>query len=51
MNNQGAKFSNLNDVILLNSGSMLGATFMNPDMVHDVKVTKMPISMATNAGT
>jgi hypothetical protein len=51
VNNQGAKFSNLNDVILLDSGSTLGATFMNPDMVHDVKVTKMPISMATNAGT
>ena len=51
VNNQRAKFANLSDVILLDSGSTLGATFMNPDMVSDVKVTKRPISMATNAGT
>ena len=51
VNNQGGKFSNLSDVILLDSGSTLAATFMNPDLVSNVKVSRRPISMATNAGT
>jgi hypothetical protein len=43
--------SSLKDVILLDSGSSIGATFMNPDLVTNVKVAKDPIMMTTNAGT
>jgi hypothetical protein len=38
----------LKDVILLNTGSTLNATFMNPELVTDIKATKTPISMTTN---
>ena len=40
----------LKDQIILDSGSGVKATFMNRDMVHDIKPSKEPIVMATNAG-
>jgi hypothetical protein len=36
-------------VILLDTGSTLKATFMNPDLVTDVKVSETPVEMTTNA--
>jgi hypothetical protein len=45
-------FEVLKDVILLDTGSTLKATFMNPDLVTTkIKVTRTPVSMTTNAGT
>jgi hypothetical protein len=44
-------FEVLKDVILLDTGSTLKATFMNPDLVTKIKVTRTPVSMTTNAGT
>ena len=43
-------FAHLRDVILLDTGSTLKATFMNSEMVTDIKVSDAPISMATNTG-
>ena len=40
----------LKNVILLDTGSSIGATFMNPDMVTDIKMSNQPIQMNTNAG-
>jgi hypothetical protein len=44
-------FEHLRDVILLNTGSTLKATFMNPDLVTNIHVTNTPLSMTANAGT
>ncbi|MGC9215009.1 MAG: hypothetical protein ACP5FS_07955 [Athalassotoga sp.] len=41
----------LKDVILLDSGSSIGATFMNPDLVTGIKVAKHPLMKTTNAGS
>jgi hypothetical protein len=38
-------------VILLDTGSTLKATFMNPELVTDIQVANTPISMRTNAGS
>ncbi len=46
-----ACFKDLKDSILLDSGSSIGATFMNPDLVTGIKVAKQPVMMTTNAGT
>jgi hypothetical protein len=43
-------FAHLRNVILLDTGSTLKATFMNPDMVTNIQVSKEPVSMTTNAG-
>ena len=43
-------FAHLKDVILLDTGSTLKATFMNPDMVTNVKISDAPVSMTTNSG-
>ena len=40
----------LKDQILLDCGSGVKATFMNPDMVHNIRPTSNPINMTTNAG-
>ena len=32
-------------MILLDTGSSIGATFMNPDLVTNIKVAKQPIQM------
>ncbi|MGC8547339.1 MAG: hypothetical protein ACP5MU_06790 [Thermoplasmata archaeon] len=45
-----AHHKGMKDVILLDSGSSIGATFMNPDLVTDIKMAKQPINMTTNAG-
>ena len=34
----------------MDSGSGVKATFMNPDMVHNIRPTSNPINMTTNAG-
>lgn len=47
----GCSLRNLKDVILLDSGSSIGATFMNPDLVTNIRVAKQPVMMHTNAGT
>jgi len=47
-NNQ---FYGLRDVIILDTGSSIPATFMNPDFVQDIRPAKKPLRMATNAGT
>ena len=45
------KFANLKNVILLDTGSSLKATFMNADLVSDITVSKNPVGMKTNAGS
>ena len=44
------KFDYLKDVIILDSGSTIAGTFMNPDLVSKIRVSRSPIGMATNAG-
>jgi hypothetical protein len=45
------RFAHLRDVILIDTGSTLKATFMNPDLVlTDIQVSENPVSMTTNAG-
>jgi hypothetical protein len=39
------------DVILLDTGSSIGATFMNPNLVTGITASNEPIQMLTNAGT
>ncbi|MGC8553781.1 MAG: hypothetical protein ACP5O7_13110 [Phycisphaerae bacterium] len=46
-----ACIKDLSDVILLDSGSSIGATFMNPDLVTGIKVAKHPLILTTNAGS
>jgi len=41
----------LQDLIILDTGSTIEGTFMNPDLVHDIRPSKRPIGMQTNAGT
>ena len=55
MHKQIAKYDHtikdsLEDVILLDTSSSIGGTFMNHDMVTHIKATKEPIQMNTNAG-
>ena len=52
VNKQAAtKFDYLKDVILLDTGSTLQATIMNPDFITGIRVSQNPIGMKTNAGT
>ena len=44
------RYSHLKDMIILDTGSTIKATLMNPDFVHDVRVSKRPMNMGTNAG-
>ena len=41
---------NLYDRILLDSGSTIKVTFMNPDLVANIKPSKNPLHMSTNKG-
>jgi hypothetical protein len=41
----------LKDLILLDTGSTIGATIANPDLITNLKATSSPLQMATNAGT
>ena len=51
VNNQGDISDKLKDVIILDTGSTLEATFMNPDLVTGIRKSKTPMMMATNAGS
>jgi len=42
---------NLQDLIILDTGSTIEGTFVNPDLVHDIRPTRRPIGMQTNADT
>jgi hypothetical protein len=44
------KYGSLKDVIIIDSGSVMD-TFMNPDFVTDIHVSKKPLLMSTNAGS
>jgi len=46
-----SKVSPLKDEIILDTGLTLPATFMNPDLVTDIKSSKFPLVMNTNAGS
>jgi hypothetical protein len=43
-------YGSLKDVILIDSGSVMD-TFMNPDFVTDIHISKKPLLMSTNAGS
>ena len=43
-------FTNLKDVFILDSGSTIDGTIMNPDFVTNVRPSKSPIGMTTNVG-
>ena len=43
--------SNLENIIVLDSGSTTKRKFMNTDLVTNIKPIKIPFSMSTNAGT
>ena len=43
--------SKWSDVIMLDTGSTMGATIMNPDFVTNIRLAKKPITMQTNAGS
>ena len=47
---KGNKQTDLENVILLDTGSTLRATMMNPDFVTNIKMSKNPVGMHTNAG-
>ena len=38
------------DTILLDAGSTLQGTFMNSDLVSEIRTATVPVSMSTNAG-
>jgi hypothetical protein len=46
----GTLLHRLKDVIVLDTGSTLKATFMNPELVTDIRVAPQTVSMATNTG-
>ena len=45
------KFSHLNNVIILNTGSTLKENIVNPHLVTDIIMVSNPVGMTTNAGT
>ena len=45
------EWSDLSKVMILDTGSTIGGTFMNPDMVYDIRPSTNPTRMKTNAGT
>jgi hypothetical protein len=47
----GTPYTHLRNMIILDTGSTMNATFMNPDLVTDIRVTKAPITMTTDTGT
>ena len=49
-NKSKSKMTNLNDVIVLDSGSTIKATFKSADMVGDVREAATPLEMNTNGG-
>ena len=49
--NEAKKTYKLKDMIILDNGSTMDGTFMNPDLVKNIKQAESPIMMQTNAGT
>ena len=45
-----SKFDHLKNTFILDTGSTINATVMNPNMIYDVRRSKHPTIMATNAG-
>jgi hypothetical protein len=41
----------LKDVFILDTGSTIGATLMNPKLMSNIQMTTTPLEMITNAGT
>ena len=48
---QSTDLIGLKNVFILDSGSTIPVTIMNPDFVVDIKISNNPIGMRTNAGT
>ena len=51
MMTQNNKYEELRDVMILDMGSTIPATFTNADFVHDVGTTDSPLVMSTNTST
>ena len=49
--NQEQDTYSLKDMIILDNGSTMDGTFMNPDLVEGIKDAESPVLMKTNAGT
>ena len=49
--NQEQDTYSLKDMIILDNGSTMDGTFMNPDLVEGIKDDESPVLMKTNAGT
>jgi hypothetical protein len=45
------RYDYLKDVWMLDTGSTIPATVANPNLVTNIRVSKQPLTMATNAGT
>ena len=45
------KFEFLKDSFILDTGSTIGATIMNPNFVKNIRESTTPVTMSTNAGT
>ena len=46
-----SEHDDMKDVIILDTGSTIPATFMNPELITDIHCSKKPLKMSTNAGT
>ena len=47
----GTPYTHLCNIIILDTGSTLNTTFMNPELVTDIQQANTPITMTTNTGT
>jgi len=45
----GALLPNLQDLIILDTGSTIEGTFLNPDLVHDIRPSRRPIGVGIPA--
>jgi hypothetical protein len=48
---EGTFRTDLENVIILDTGSTIGATFMKKNLLSDIKTTSSPLKMVTNTGT
>jgi hypothetical protein len=44
------RYDYLKDVLIMDTGSMIPATVTNPDLVTNIRISKQPLTMATNTG-
>jgi hypothetical protein len=51
LNNQTGSYNDLQNKFIIDTGSTIGATVMNPDFVTNIRESNNPIVMKTNAGT